>query len=129
MILLDTHVLLWMALEPARLSKPALSAIQKARSEGLICIADISLWEIALLARRKKITISGSVEVFLYDISSLLVVKPITPAIAAMSVSFPDDYPRDPADRLIGATSKLEGLSLVTADTALRRSPLLNTIW
>jgi PIN domain nuclease of toxin-antitoxin system len=118
-----------MALEPGRLSKAASSAIQQARSEGFICIADVSFWEIALLAHRKRITIPGTLDAFLYDISSRLEVKAISAAIAAMSVSFPDDYPRDPADRLIGATSKVEGLPLVTADRQLRRSSLLNTIW
>jgi len=128
-ILLDTHVLLWMALEPQRLSKAAAAAIQRARKEGSICIADISLWEIALLAHRKRITIPGTIDAFLYEISLPLEIKPITPAIAAMSASLPDHYPQDPADRLIGATSKVEGLSLVTADKPLRRSSLLNTIW
>ena len=129
MILLDTHVLLWMALEPERLSRAAASAIQQARREGSIFIADISLWEIALLAHRNRITITGTIDAFLYGISSPLEVKPITSAIAAMSVTFPDNYPHDPADRLIGATSKVEGLTLVTADRRLRRSPLLSTIW
>jgi len=129
MILLDTHVLIWMALDPVRLSKPAAEAIRNARSNGVLCIADISLWEIAFLARRKRIRISGTVDAFLYDISLPLVVKPITPAIAGMSARFPDDYPKDPADRLIGATSRVEGLPLVTADAELRRSPLLDIIW
>jgi PIN domain nuclease of toxin-antitoxin system len=128
-ILLDTHVLLWTALEPDRLSRTASSAIQKARREGSVCISDVSLWEIALLARRRKISISGSIDAFLFELSLPLVVKPITPAIAAMSVAFPDEYPSDPADRLIGATSNVEGLPLVTADRQLRLSLLIRTIW
>ncbi len=129
MILLDTHVLIWMALEPSRLSKPASAAIQDARSNGMLCIADITLWEISSLVKRKRIQISGTVDAFLYDISLPLVVKPITPAIARMSEHFAGDYPKDPADRLIGATSQVEGLPLVTADAELRRFPTLHTIW
>ena len=129
MILLDTHVLLWTALDPQRLTRAASSAIQKARNDGLVCIADISLWEIALLARRRKIAISGSIDAFLMEISSQFVIKPITPAIAAASAAFPDEYPKDPADRLIGATSNVEDLPLVTADSQLRLSFFLKTIW
>ena len=36
-------------------------------------------------------------------------VKPLTAEIAALATQFPDDYPRDPADRLIGATARAEG--------------------
>jgi PIN domain nuclease of toxin-antitoxin system len=129
MILLDTHVLLWMALSPPHLSQPAAKAIQEARRKGALCIADISLWEIALLARRKKIQMGGTLDAFLYEISRPLLVKPTTPAIASMSSRLPEDYPEDPADRLIGSTSIVEGLPLVTADRELQRCGLLNTIW
>jgi PIN domain nuclease of toxin-antitoxin system len=56
-------------------------------------------------------------------------VKRVTPAIASTAVQFPDEYPKDPADRLIGATSVVEQLPLVTADEKLRCSPMLQTIW
>jgi len=48
-ILLDTHVLLWLCLEPKRLSRSAATAIRKVVSTGAIGIASISLWEIAML--------------------------------------------------------------------------------
>jgi PIN domain nuclease of toxin-antitoxin system len=56
-------------------------------------------------------------------------IKPITPEIAALATQFPNDYPHDPADRLIGATARAEGLALVTRDENIRKSPLLKTIW
>ena len=56
-------------------------------------------------------------------------IKPITPDIAALATQFPDDYSYDPADRLIGATARAEGLPLVTRDQNIRRSTLLRTIW
>jgi PIN domain nuclease of toxin-antitoxin system len=128
-ILLDTHVLLWMSLDPGRLSRPASTSIQEARNKGGVCISDITLWEIALLARRGRIEIVGTLDSFVHEISAPLVVRSITAAIASMAVHFPDEYPNDPADRLIGATSRVEMLPLVTADEQLRRSPLLETVW
>jgi PIN domain nuclease of toxin-antitoxin system len=56
-------------------------------------------------------------------------IKPITPEVAALAAQFPEDFPHDPADRLIAATARAEGLSLVTHDERLRRSPLLRTVW
>ena len=56
-------------------------------------------------------------------------VKPITPEIAALAAQFPADFPRDPADRIIGATARAEGVPLLTRDTNIRQSPLLRTVW
>jgi len=56
-------------------------------------------------------------------------VRPVTPTIAALATQFPEDYPRDPADRLIGATARAEGLTLITRDERIRQSKLLRTIW
>jgi PIN domain nuclease of toxin-antitoxin system len=55
--------------------------------------------------------------------------REITPVIAALSVQFPDDFPRDPADRLIAATARAEGLTLVTRDERIRASTLVRTVW
>ncbi len=129
MILLDTHVLVWMSLDPDRLSKAGIAAIQDARSAGILYVSDITLWEIALLARRGRIQITGTIDAFIHEMSLPVSVKRITPAIASTAVQFPDEYPRDPADRLIGATSLVEQLPLVTADEKLRCSPMLQTIW
>ncbi len=129
MILLDTHVLVWMSVDPGRLSKTAIEAIQEARTKGSIYISDITLWEIALLAQRGRIRSAGTVDAFIHGIALPMSVKRITPAIASTAVQFPDEYPKDPADRLIGATSIVEQLPLVTADEKLRCSPLLHTIW
>jgi len=129
MILLDTHILVWMSLDPGRLSKKASAAIQDARGSGGIHISDITLWEIALLARRGRLAITGTLDSFVHEICAPVVMKPVTAAIACMAVQFPEGYPKDPADRLIGATSRVEMLPLVTADEQLRRSPLLHTVW
>ncbi len=56
-------------------------------------------------------------------------VREISAEIAALATQFPDDYSKDPADRIIGATARAEGLSLVTRDETMRSSPLLRTIW
>ena len=44
-------------------------------------------------------------------------------------MGFPANYPKDPADRIIGATAPVEGLSLITADRAIQRSKVVHTIW
>jgi PIN domain nuclease of toxin-antitoxin system len=128
-ILLDTHVLVWMVGEPARLSRAASAAIRLAQRESGVAISAITLWELASLVARGRIQAYGTVDASVRLLVLGIAVKPITPEIAALASQFPADFPRDPADRLIGATARAEGISLVTRDDKLRRTPLLNTIW
>lgn len=131
MILLDTHALLWLAAEPKRLSRRAASAIRRALRSGGIAIASISLWEIAMLFSQGRIrsrgTIEASIETLLRGTGASL--REITPAIAALATQFPADFSADPADRLIAATARDGGLTLITRDDRLRSSPLIRTIW
>jgi PIN domain nuclease of toxin-antitoxin system len=130
-ILLDTHVLVWLMGEPEKLSKAAASAIRRARNSDGLSIADVTIWELALLLSRGVLQSCGTVENTVRNLvgRSGVSIKPITPEIAALATQFPNDYPRDPIDRLIGATARAEGLVLVTRDEGIRKSPLLKTIW
>jgi PIN domain nuclease of toxin-antitoxin system len=130
-ILLDTHVLVWVVAQPERLSRPATSAIRRARLSDGLAIADITLWELAFLFARGALRSHGTVENAIQNFVSYsgVNVRPITPEIAALATQFPADYPKDPIDRLIGATARAEALALVTRDEGIRSSPLLKTIW
>jgi PIN domain nuclease of toxin-antitoxin system len=129
MILLDTHVLFWAVNDTKRLSKPAVTAILKAQTDGGLAISAISLWELAILLARGRIQGYGTVEASLRLLTEDIIIKPITSEIASVAAQFPRDFPQDPADRLIGATAKAEGLPLITRDEKLRASPLLQTVW
>jgi PIN domain nuclease of toxin-antitoxin system len=130
-ILLDTHVLLWLAAEPARLSRAAASAIRRALRTGGITIASISLWEIAALFARGRLRSRGTTEASLETIlkATGVSIREITPTIAALATQFPADFSADPADRLIAATARAEGLTLVTRDERMRSSALVRTVW
>jgi PIN domain nuclease of toxin-antitoxin system len=130
MILLDTHVVIWLALEPARISKKARAVIEAARhgDEGL-AISDMTLLEIAMIESKRRIQLNASLETFLTEVEARFVVLPMTGQICAQAIGLPAPYPKDHADRIIGATALVHGLSVITADEALRRSKSLQTIW
>ncbi len=129
MIVLDTHVLLWAIADSKKLSRAADAAIRRSRQVDGLAISAISLWELAFLVARGRIRSYGTVESSVNRLIEGVTIKPITPEIATLAAQFPDDYPHDPADRLIGATARAEGLALVTRDEGIRKSPLLKTIW
>ncbi len=129
MILLDTHVVFWAGAESSSLSKAAASAIGRARRSDGVAVSAMSVWELALLFSRGKIQGSGTIEASIRELLDGVTTLPITPEIAALATQFPDDYPHDPVDRLIGATARAEGLTLVTRDERIRNSPLVRTVW
>src|SRR5438445_4739059 len=59
----------------------------------------------------------------------LVAAPPFPPETCALGSLFPDDSSHDPADRIIGGTARAEGLTLITHDEKIRRSPLLKTVW
>lgn len=122
-------MLIWARDDSKRLSRAAASAIQRARHNGGIAISAISLWELSSLFASGKIqgygTIEASVGLLIEEVS----VRPITLEIAALAAQFPSDYSRDPSDRIIGATARAEGLTLITRNEKIRRSPLIRTVW
>ena len=129
MIFLDTHVVVWLAFEPDKLSKRAKEAVRAARRQGGLAIAGITLVELAWLAEKGRIETTLGVESFVRLCASKMTVLPITPQIAARAVSFSDSYPKDPQDRLIGATALVEGLQLVTHERQIRKSNMIPVIW
>lgn len=131
MILVDTHILVWMVSDPARLSRPAHRAIQKAQQDRSCAIASFALWELAVLFQRNRLRGAGSIQNSIQRILDDTGVKTLemTPEIADLAVAFPESYPRDPGDRIIGATARAYGLTLITHDERILASPLIRTVW
>lgn len=129
MILLDTCVLIWDAIEPNKLTPKAKKAIDYSENELIIC--DISIWEISMLIKKNRLTVDDSSSGFTNLIlqSRNFQIQQITPEIAELSVNFGSEINNDPADRLIAATSILKNIPIITADQNLRDATILETIW
>ncbi len=130
MILLDTHVVVWLASDDSRISNPAQVAIHEARkTERGLAISDFTLFELSMLFRKRRFNLATTPELFLTEIERRFVVLPITANIALQAFEFPSSYPKDPADRIIGATALIEDMPLLTADREIRKSRAVPTIW
>jgi PIN domain nuclease of toxin-antitoxin system len=95
-----------------------------------IGVAMITCWAVALLAARNRIEIHGRVVEWWHDVMALpsTALLPLTIEIAATAATLPDPI-RDPADRLIVATALHHGVPLVTKDSRIHHSGLVQTIW
>ena len=130
MILVDTHVVVWLAFDQDQLSQKARVAIDEARKNAAgLAISDITLLELATLTTKGRIHLDISLESFLQEVESRFVVLPMSGKVCARAVGLPETYPRDPADRIIGATALVSGLLLLTADRQIRRSKAVRTVW
>ncbi len=130
MILLDTHVAVWMTTDKRHLSSSVAMAIREASRAGAgVAIAGSTLWEIAMMSTRNRLRLPGALTEYLRFVESVFVVLPLTGPIAERSMLFTKKFPSDPADQIIGATALVHGLQLVTRDQQIRNSGEVPCLW
>lgn len=131
MILLDTHVWVWYIDNPSQLSEKALAAIESEVHSGPLLISSISTWEIYMLEKKKRLAFKIPAESWVKKCERLSLFRfiPVNNDIALISVNLPEPFHPDPADRIITATAKHHGATLITKDRKLLNYPSINTLW
>jgi len=115
-VLLDTHVLLWLKDEPHHIGRMASSRLEIAMATGEVWLSVISFWEIGMLARRRKIKLTMPLTTWRAELSARAIREiPIDGLTASQAGELNWEH-GDPADRIILATAMRLGLSLLTAD-------------
>ncbi|MCY3624272.1 MAG: type II toxin-antitoxin system VapC family toxin [Gammaproteobacteria bacterium] len=116
--LLDTHILIWWLNDGVRLSPAQHEVLSKADAESPLVVSDISLWEVATLWGLGRIQLSLPLREWLDRAVAPPLVRRqgISPAIAAELAALPESFHRDPADRILVATARVLGATLVTQD-------------
>jgi PIN domain nuclease of toxin-antitoxin system len=119
-ILLDTHVWVWLAEAPERLSSSCVEFVRRAEAGGWVCISPISVWELAMLARKGRLALSRDLRSWVRrTLESDLRLAPLTPEIAIDAGFLPGTLTGDPADRLLVATARALVGVLVTRDARI----------
>ena len=132
MIVLDTHALLWWISNPERIPSKARRQLDRALADNATITAScISSWEISMLVQRGRLELTIPVDAWIAHAEELpwMEFVPVDNRVALRSTQL-DGFPhRDPADRLIVATTLVLNATLVTADERLRSWKPLRTIW
>jgi PIN domain nuclease of toxin-antitoxin system len=127
-LLLDTHIWLWSVGDPKRLTSPV--AKELANSSNQIWISPVSVWELHLLHRKKRIQLEGidveawvrrTMESFSFNEATMTV----DVALEVSKLKLPHG---DPADHFLVASARVFGLTLVTADRRLTRAPGISVL-
>lgn len=123
MILLDTHVLLWLDRDDPALGAGSRAAIESAWKAGAVAVSAISFWEVAMLDIRGRIVLPQPPTGWRRDwLEAGLLEQPLDGA-AALHAAALDVFHPDPADRFIVGTALAAGATLLTADQAVLRWP------
>jgi PIN domain nuclease of toxin-antitoxin system len=120
-LLLDTHVLVRLTDGNQKLGVRAREAIRLAYREDRAVVSAITPWEIALLVSKGRLTLGRDVMAWIHTAMEIpgVHLAPLTPEIAVASTRLPWEMHPDPADRILVATARSLGATLVTADGAL----------
>ncbi len=128
MIVLDTHAWIFLADDPKRLGKMARRLVAKADRVG---VAAISLWELTLLVEKGRLALDRELLPWTRDALAdpRIELLPLTPAVVAMAHQLRGALDGDPGDRIIVATTLVEGAKLVTKDVRITDSGVVDVVW
>ena len=127
--LLDTHVLIWWLNDRMQLSPRQREVVEAATPDGPVFVSDISLWEVAMLATLGRIRLALPLREWLDKAVAPPLVRRqgISPAVATEVAALPDSFHRDPADRILVATARVLGATLLTNDRRIVDASLTPT--
>jgi PIN domain nuclease of toxin-antitoxin system len=115
-LLLDTHIFIWWANQPDKLSQAALSALQDEANELLLSVATV--WEMQIKIQLAKLKLSLPLNELVesqQEINNLKILPVALNHVLALD-ALPYHH-KDPFDRLLIAQSLEEGATLVSTDS------------
>ena len=131
MIIIDTHVWLWLLHDLSQLSNAARAQIEIEEAQNGILVSAISVWEIAVKSSLGKLALPLPIDDW-YTLArshSGIVIEALNPEDAISSTQLPGDFHKDPADRIIVAMARRYDVPLITCDNNILRYPHVKTIW
>lgn len=128
-ILLDTCAVIWSAAQPEFLSPVAAEAL--VASGNCVNVSPVSCAELCCLQERGRIDIQGHWKTWFNRCvnDNGWFVRDVDLSVVEEAYSLPEEFHRDPVDRILVGTARIFGMTLVTADRRLLDYPHVNTLW
>jgi PIN domain nuclease of toxin-antitoxin system len=118
-IVLDTHVLIWLATDERPLGKQSREAYDRSFASGELTVSVVSYWELGMLVAKGRLGIPHALSIYRDRLGEAGVRElPVTGDIAILAAGL-EGLHGDPADRFIAATALAHGATLMTADKNL----------
>ncbi len=123
MLLLDTHVLVWMSEDSPELPRHVGQAIDDAAQNDDVLVSAWAFWEVGQLVSKRRLELQRPIRDWMGDVLGTpgLVLTPFTAEIAVDCSALPGEFNRDPADRVFVTTARALGATLVTRDRDMLR--------
>lgn len=126
-LLLDTHIWIWSVSEPQRLTRRVSKELDNAQNQ--LWLSPVSIWETLLLHRKRRLKIPEGFSTWMTRALTTMPLNeaPLTfeVAEALSTINLPHS---DPADLFLAASAKVFGLTLVTSDRNLVRTPDISVL-
>lgn len=116
MLILDTHVLIWLDEGNPRLGNAALQAINTSLATGQLGVATISFWEIAMLIEKQRLALRMALDIWRFDLLEAGLLEIPMQGATALRAGQLRAFHGDSADRMIVATAIDNSATLMTAD-------------
>ena len=118
MLLLDTHAWVWVVEDDPRIGRAARQAVGRAEASGRVRVSPVSFFEITALCTSGRLRLSMPSHAWLSEaISSAAIrVAELTAAVAMDAGAIPREQLADPMDRLLVASARQLGATLLTGD-------------
>ena len=128
MVLLDTHVLVWLDQGSDLLGGRARRTIEQSHQQEEVAIASVTFWEIGMLIEKGRLAFEGSLTEWRVSLLNSGFVELSADGKVALAAAILKEFLGDPVDRLISATALNHEARLVTADDRLLGHRGLKTI-
>jgi PIN domain nuclease of toxin-antitoxin system len=119
-LLLDTHLWIWLNEGVPELSEDVIHRIDRAAAHGQAFVSVMSVWEVSLLQAKQRVVLGLALPDWVERaLAPPIRLATLTPVVARECHYLPGQLHNDPVDRILVATARSEGLTLVTRDRAI----------
>lgn len=126
--LLDTHVWIWTQEQPETIGAKTRALLETTSDD--LCVSAVSSLEIARLLSGRLLELQGNLDRWVRTAIDSIEARSldVDHRVAIEAYKLPGRFHKDPADRMLVATARIHGLTLVTADERILSSRAVRTL-